>query len=202
MRRGRAMRPRARYAVVAAACVAAVAAMFAGCPGKGKVEAKPEADLPAGAESVMKGVHVRQMVGGRMEVELWAAQAWHSQGAEWIRGRNVKAWYFPPGKKPATLYATEARYDVREQRLSASGNVRVESEGSVLETTQLTYDARRDKISTTRRVRVVRGGNVMTGVGMEADPDLGNLKVGEVQIDANRPGEIQPLLEGSGSKTR
>jgi len=178
-----------------------VTVLLAGCGGKPADDAKPTGETPRGAESVMQGVHVRQMVGGRLEVELWATEAWHSQGVDWVRGRNVKAWYFPANRKPAVLYATEARYDVKEQRLVATGAVKVESEGSVLETTELTYDARRDRISTTRSVRVVRGGNVMTGVGLEADPDLGNLKVGEVQINANRPGEIQPLLGGGDSKS-
>ena len=180
--------------------VVLAAAAIAGCSGKGKEVPRVEAAKPGDSEAVMRGVHVRQMVGGRMEVELWAVEAWHSQGAEWVRGRNVKAWYFPQGRKPAILYATEARYDVRAQRLLATGAVRVESEGSVLETTELTYDARRDRISTTRFVRVTRGGNVMTGKGLEADPDLGNLKVGEPHINANRPGEIRPLLGGSETK--
>jgi len=142
----------------------------------------------------MREVHVRQMVGGRMEVELWATEAWHSQGADWVRGRNVKAWYYPENRRSTVLYATEARYDVLEQRLLAMGEVRVESEGIVLETAELTYDARRDRIYTSRAVRVVRGDNVMTGVGLEADPDLGNLKVGAPHINARRPGEIRPLL--------
>ena len=85
---------------------------------------------------------------------------------------------------------------MRAQRLLATGAVRVESEGSILETTELTYDGQRDRISTTRAVRVVRGGNVMTGVGLDADPDLGDLKVGSPIINAARPGEIRPLLGG------
>jgi hypothetical protein len=40
----------------------------------------------------------------------------------------------------------------------------------------------------------------MTGIGLEADPDLGNLKVGEPHINANRPGEIRPLLGGGETK--
>ena len=71
----------------------------------------------------MHGVHVRQMVGGRMEIELWAVDAWHSQGAEWVRGRNVKAWYFPKNRKPATSAITElASQMTASARAASSGS--------------------------------------------------------------------------------
>jgi hypothetical protein len=64
----------------------------------------------------------------------------------------------------------------------------------------MTYDGTRDKISSRRRVRVTRGENVMTGVGLDADPDLGNLTLGEPEIEARRPGELRPLMDAAGTK--
>lgn len=149
--------------------------------------------------SVMTGVRVRQYVGGRLEVELFADEAWHSRGGDWVTGHGVRATYFPLSRKPANLRATQARYDIGPQRLLASGFVRVESEGTVLETTELTYDGSRDRITSRKHVRVVRGDNVMTGVGLEADPDLGNMTLGEPEIEAKKPGELRPLMDPAGA---
>jgi LPS export ABC transporter protein LptC len=144
----------------------------------------------------MRGVHVRQVVEGRVEVEIFAGEAWHSRNADWVGGRQVRVLYFPPGKKRATLNATTARYDIQERQLEAWGAVRVESDGAVLETTHLTYDARRARIESREFVRITRGDNVLTGLGLEADPDLGNLQVAEPHINARNPREIKPLIEG------
>ncbi len=182
----------------------ALCALVAGC-GNGAPPAKSSArrteiGRPA-TGSLMTGVRVRQYVGGRLEVELTAAEAWHSRSGEWVSGRGVRARYFPLTRKPADLEATTARYNVSAQRLYASGYVRVQSEGTLLETTELTYDGARDRIASRKRVRVVRGENVMTGIGLEADPDLGNMTLGEPEIEARKPGELRPLMEGVGPET-
>lgn len=172
----------------------------AGCGGAGTPAARPKA-RPAGhsgPEALMRGVHVYQLVEGRLEVEIWAGEAWHSRAADWVGGRQVRVHYFPEGRKQATLHATTARYDIQERLLEAWGAVRVESDGAVLETTQLTYDARRDRIESKEFVRITRGDNVLTGLGLEADPDLGNLQVAEPHVNARNPREIRPLMEGLG----
>lgn len=182
-----------------------LALALAGCGGDvpAKSPVKPVARTAArpGTGSVMTGVRVRQYVGGRLEVELVADEAWHSRGADWVSGRGVRARYYPLTRKPANLEATTARYLINAQRLQAGGFVRVESEGTVLETTELTYDGARDRIASRSRVRVTRGGNVMTGIGLEADPDLGNLTLGSPEIEARQPGELRPLMDAAGAGT-
>ncbi len=167
-----------------------------GAPSAKAAARRGESGRPA-TGSVMTGVRIRQYVGGRLEVELTASEAWHSRGGDWVSGRGVRARYYPLTRKPANLEATSARYDTRSQRLYASGFVRVQSEGTLLETTELTYDGARDRIASRKRVRVVRGENVMTGIGLEADPDLGNMTLGEPEIEARKPGELRPLMEGA-----
>ena len=146
----------------------------------------------------MHKVKVRQVVDGRMEVEIYANEAWHSRNAEWVHGRGVRAIYYPRGRNPATLRANAARYDVKARRLKVWDRVRVESEGTVLETSELQYDSARGKIFTDKPVTITRGRNVMEGTGMEADPDLGNMQVVEPHISAREPGEIKPLIDGLG----
>jgi LPS export ABC transporter protein LptC len=179
--------------------LAALAAVFAGCGG-----AKPPAPEPEsyryGPSSLMHNVKVKQVVEGHMEVEIFAKEAWHSRNAEWVHGRGVRAIYYPRGRNPASLRASVARYDVKTRQLKVWDRVRVESEGTVLETEELQYDAKKGRIFTAKPVTVTRGRNVMEGTGMEADPDLGNMQVTDPHISAREPAEIKPLIEGMGQK--
>ncbi len=182
-----------RWKVVPA--LAAVLLGLAGCGGGTTPAPAAASPVPQGSDSHMRGVHVRQVVQGRVEVEIWAEEAWHSRAADWVGGRRVRARYAPEHRHPAVLTSTTARYDVQDRSLLATGAVRVESQGAILETSELTYDARQERLTSSRFVRVTRGDNVMTGTGLEADPDLGNLRVSEPSIDARSPGEFKPLVE-------
>jgi len=50
-------------------------------------------------------------------------------------------------------------------------------DGTILTTDKLTWNERTGKVETDRPIRVTKGDDVMTGVGMEADPDLKNIRV-------------------------
>lgn len=143
----------------------------------------------------MYGVRVTQIVKGRVEMELFADQAWHSRDVDWIHGRGVHAFYYPETQKTATLYADTVRYEVHSRRLEALGAVRVESDGTIIETEELQYDSMKQKIVSEEFVTILRGPNVMTGVGLIADPDLGNLSLMDPHISVKNPEEIRPLIK-------
>lgn len=69
---------------------------------------------------------------------------------------------------------------IKEQsgKLRIYGNVVVVTQDSSrLETDYLTWDPNSGKIESDAFVKFTRGDNIMTGWGMEADPDLGRLKI-------------------------
>ena len=175
--------------------LAALALHFEGCGGAKPPVPEPESRF-YGPASLMHNARARQVVEGRMEVEIFAKEAWHSRNAEWVHGRGVRAIYYPRGRNPAYLSALAARYDVKNRRLKVWDRVRVESEGTILETEELLYDSMKGKIFTGKPVVITRGRNIMEGKGMEADPDLGNMQVNEPHISAREPAEIKPLIDG------
>ena len=66
----------------------------------------------------------------------------------------------------------------RTSDMEAFGNVVVTSEDETrLLTERLTWNERTGKIESDRFVRVVQGRDEFTGIGLEADPDLKNIRV-------------------------
>jgi LPS export ABC transporter protein LptC len=157
------------------------------------------ADARPGAAAVMRGVRVRQYVHGRLQLDLEAAEAWHSRGAEWVSGRTVRGEYRPEGGRLVRLACGEARYEIASRTLRATGSVRVESGGVVLEARELTYEVQRDRIKSEGFVRIREGENVMTGVGLEARTDLKDWIILEPHAVAREPSRLEPLVEGAGS---
>ncbi len=184
-----------RKVLAPALLLGAVLAVIAGCQSSSPGAKRATAKFRRGPDVVMYGVKVTQVVNGRVEVEINAKRAWHSRTADWIRGRGVSAYYYSGEGGTATLFADAVRYEMKGRRLEAWGNVQVDSDGTKLETTRLQYDSLRGKISTREFVKITRGANVMTGQGLEADPNLGNLRLDEVYIKAQNPEEVKPLIE-------
>lgn len=173
----------------------AATALAAGCGGGEDEVSAGGGKRRSGPQALMYGVEVRQAIKGRVEVEIIARRAWHSRTAEWIDARGVKARYFPEKGEPSRMRAHAVRYRVSGRWLEARGRVRVESEGTVLESETLQYDAERRKIFTRDFVTITRGDNVMTGQGLEADPDLKSLQMVRPHIRLEDPEEARPLVE-------
>jgi LPS export ABC transporter protein LptC len=82
------------------------------------------------------------------------------------------------GEVRSTLTAQNGLLLRRTNDMEAYGNVVVVAEdGTRLTTERLTWDERTGKIESDRFVRVVQGRDEFTGVGLEADPDLKNIRV-------------------------
>ena len=82
------------------------------------------------------------------------------------------------GDVRSTLTARNGLLLRRTSDMEAYGNVVVVSEdGTRLATERLTWNERTGKIESDRFVRVVQGRDEFTGVGLEADPDLKNIRV-------------------------
>jgi len=82
------------------------------------------------------------------------------------------------GEVRSTLTAKEGLLQQRTNDMEAFGDVVVYADdGTTLTTQRLTWNERTGKIESDRFVRVVQGRDEFTGVGIEADPDLKNLRV-------------------------
>ncbi|MFH1502879.1 MAG: LPS export ABC transporter periplasmic protein LptC [Candidatus Eisenbacteria bacterium] len=82
------------------------------------------------------------------------------------------------GDVRSTLTARNGLLLRRTNDMEAFGNVLLYAEdGTRLTTERLTWDERTGKIESDRFVRVVQGRDEFTGVGLEADPDLNNIRV-------------------------
>jgi len=82
------------------------------------------------------------------------------------------------GDVRSTMTARNGLLLQRTNDMEAFGNVVVVSEdGTRLTTERLTWNERTGKIESDRFVRVVQGRDEFTGVGLEADPDLKNIRV-------------------------
>jgi LPS export ABC transporter protein LptC len=73
----------------------------------------------------------------------------------------------------STLTSKRGQVDRETNSLVAEDSVRVvTAEGDRLETEHLEWDPKDERVKTTAPFRLTSGGDVLTGVGIEADPDL------------------------------
>lgn len=81
------------------------------------------------------------------------------------------------------------RMDTRDVKLSSSVVVRSLEDSSVLRTSELDYSSARQKFFTDKDVVVVRPGGVLRGRGLEATPDLSEIRVfnQRAEIEGERP---------------
>ncbi len=114
--------------------------------------------------------------------KLWvlsASRALVYEEADRVELERLRVDYFDDeGGVRSTLTAKEGLLRRRTSNMEARGNVVVVAhDGTRLVTDRLTWNERTGKIESDRFVRVTQGDDVFTGVGLEADPDLKDIKV-------------------------
>ena len=114
---------------------------------------------------------------------LWVLKAVHAriyEEADRVETTNVSVdFYGEAGEVRSTLTADYGNLLRRSNDIEAIGHVVVTAaeDGTVLTTERLAWNERIGKISTEEPVEITKGSDVMTGVGMESDPDLTNIRV-------------------------
>jgi LPS export ABC transporter protein LptC len=114
--------------------------------------------------------------------KVWTLSAGHAsvyEDAGRVEMTGVRVVYFDgKGGVRSTLTAADGILMRRTNDMEAMGNVVLTAaDGTRLTTEKLSWTERTGKIESDRLVRVVQGEDVFTGVGLEADPDLKNIKV-------------------------
>jgi LPS export ABC transporter protein LptC len=150
-------------------CVSGCRSEQAGEPGRSGTRADQEID----------GFTLTQTRDGQRVWSLKADNALVYEDADRIELTDLRVDYFDDeGSTRSTLTADEGTLEQRTNNMEAVGNVVVYAEdGTVLTTDRLTWNERTGKIETDSRFRVTKSRDVMTGEGLEADPDLKNIRV-------------------------
>jgi len=118
----------------------------------------------------------------REGARVWSISADHAliyEDADRVEMIDLRVDFFnEDGEVRSTLTANEGILARRTSDMEVLGDVVVyAADGTVLTTERLTWDERKGQVETDRPVRVTKGEDVMTGVGLEADPDLKNIRV-------------------------
>jgi LPS export ABC transporter protein LptC len=153
-----------------------VLALGAGCSDDDTGGVRRSGDF---ADQEVDGFTLTQTHDGR---RVWSISAEHAliyEDADRVEMIELRVDFFDEeGEVRSTLTANEGVLKRRTNDMEVLGSVVVyAADGTILTTERLTWDEHRGKVDTDRPFRVTKDTDVMTGVGMEADPDLKNIRV-------------------------
>ncbi len=162
--------------VVASAAIVALTLLLSGCGGDEGGGSRGSRTL---ADQEIDGFTLTQTREGS---KVWSISADHALDfidADRIEMMDLRVDFFDDdGEVRSTLTANEGVLARRTNDMEVTDDVVVYAvDGTILTTDKLTWNERTGKVETDRPIRVTKGDDVMTGVGMEADPDLRNIKV-------------------------
>lgn len=157
-------------------CVAALWGLLSGCGGDQEGLSGRSGTF---ADQEIDGFTLTQTREGERVWSLRAANALIYEDADRVEMTDIRVDFFDDeGGTRSTLTAEEGVLSRRTNDMEVTGNVVVyAADGTVMTTERLTWNERTGKIESDLPVRVTRGKDVMTGVGVEADPDLRNIRV-------------------------
>jgi len=113
---------------------------------------------------------------------VWSISAKHAlvyEEADRVEMMDLRVDFFDDaGEVRSTLTANEGVLKRRTNDMEVLGDVVVYAvDGTILTTEKLVWDERTGKVESDMPVRVTKDRDVFTGVGVEADPDLKNIRV-------------------------
>jgi len=158
------------------AALAAILVALAGCGGDEESGVGRSGTMP---DQEIDGFTLTQTQEGR---RVWSIAAEHAlvyEDADRVEMLDLRVDFFDEaGEVRSTLTANEGVLKRRTNDMEVLGNVIVyAADGTVLTTERLVWNERTGKVDSDRPVRVTKDRDVFTGVGVEADPDLKNIRV-------------------------
>ncbi len=110
------------------------------------------------------------------EFEARTAQIYEKKHA--ARAQDIKVIYWQKGRVVSTLTARHGFLKTDNKDIRAEENVvMVSEEGTTLRTERLDWDQKAGLIKTDLPVAVERAQDILTGIGLEADRELKNIKI-------------------------
>ena len=158
------------------AAVVALTLLLHGCGGDERGEFGGSRTI---ADQEVDGFTLTQTRDGARVWSIAASHALIFHDADRVEMIDLRVDFFDDdGEVRSTLTADEGILARRTNDMEVTGNVVVyAADGTILTTDKLTWNERTGKVESDRPVRVTKGDDVMTGVGVEADADLKNIKV-------------------------
>lgn len=147
-----------------------------GCGGEGSGDGRGSR---ARADQEIDGFSLTQTRDGTRLWVLTADNALVFERADQVELTDLRIDFFTEeGDVRSTLTADKGFLSRRTNDMEVRGDVVVyAADGTVLTTETLSWNERTERIESDERVRVTKGSDVMTGIGVEADPDLTNIRV-------------------------
>ncbi len=149
------------------------------CWGCGKETPKTGRNTPAQPDQILEESTITFSTEGTTTAVIYADRIskYLKGGEDILQGVRTK-FYDREGKLSSILTSQEGVVRGGKEEIEARGKVVVvTSEGLRLETPSLKWNSRTNRIYTDSLVKISRGGNVVTGKGMEADPELKQIKI-------------------------
>lgn len=127
----------------------------------------------------LEGLALRQSKSGVAQWEIDADTARLTDGDRQAELMGPRASFFREGRRASRVQArfASARLDTSDLRLSSSVVVTAIEDGTVLRTEELFYSSAKGRFHTEREVFVKRQGGNLHGEGLEATPDLSEIRV-------------------------
>lgn len=155
-------------------------------------EERPNAEL--------SGLTLRSTLMGRIQWIFSAEEAFLYENRRSVDADQIRIEYFKNEKKISDLTADKAVVDTETHHIVSTGNVILVAmeTGEQLHCEILNWDAGREMIYTEAPVTVYKGKNVIRAVGLEADPELGEIVfMKDVHMDIR---DVPVLTKGPASE--
>lgn len=127
----------------------------------------------------LEGLTLRQSKSGVVHWEIESESARLTEGDKRADLVLPRASFYKKGRKASLVesLAGSARLDTNDLRLSSAVVVTALEDGTVLKTEELFYSSEKGRFHTQREVFVKRPGGNLHGEGMEATPDLSEIRI-------------------------
>ena len=154
-----------------------------GCSVKEEESPSPTNESPI---QTIYGYHTVETERGQMRWELFGNRAERYAGEEDLHLIGVRMYFYSDGKLSATLTSEKGTVNENTRNMVAKGNVKIVTEDDrTLESEVLNWDNERRIISTELFFRATDADKVLTGIGLETDPKMTDLRIKQqVQGDA------------------
>lgn len=128
---------------------------------------------------VLEGFTLRRSNSGTTSWSLSAKLALLDDRSRIVSLVEPRLEFFSDSRLASKVSSLKGTSDLAGHDVHLSSSVVVNSleDGAILTSEELTYDSRRQKILTPGRVRLKRAGVLVQGFGLEADPQLTQLRI-------------------------
>jgi LPS export ABC transporter protein LptC len=138
-----------------------------------------EPDGPEERRQIMEGLTLSQSEKGRSSWTLKSRRALLREESKTATLEEPVMEFYERGKKVSrvTALSGEVSTETRDVRLSSSVVLDSYEDKSRLTTTELLYDSKKKKFTTTAEIQVSRPEGRLLGRGLEATPDLSEIRI-------------------------